>query len=239
MGIQRHRLAQPQRLALDDAGRATGVWGLAGGSLWHYQDGVGWTHPGGGGINTISVGTGPNGTDDVFMQVNGTSMWEYTSRPAGTTSTARSRRCRPSATGVWGLAGGSLWHYQDGVGWIHPGGGGINTISVGTASNGTEEVFMQVNGTSMWEYNVQTGWHNLNGSLSTMVADTTGVWGLAGGSLWHYQDNVGWTHPGGGGINTLAMAIGRQGTDDVFMEVNGTSMWEYNVLTGWPTSTAR
>ena len=210
-----------------------GVTVTSGHSLWHYQDGSGFSSLGGSNISTVVESHNAAGGEEMFARHVDGSIWSYTSATNVWVNTGGHLDTMIyTRDGIAGTLNGQVYHYQDNGGWYLL--GSSNAASVVDSQNQykEEEIFARSNSGQITAYTFSTGqWAVTNGYLETMVADTEGISGLIGGSLWHYQDHGGWNGTGGVNIVSIASTFNPQGQEELFIRNTQNHVWAYTPST--------
>jgi beta-glucosidase len=141
--------------------------------------------------------------------------------------------------GIIGLGvGGIVFQYAEGYGWSRVGTLG-DAASLVLSSNliGQTELFAQTADGSVWDYHWSTGtWADTGGGLAagTMVADSNGISGVAGGgTVFHYFDEGGWVQVGPlSGSVALVLSWGPTGHEELFAQLSDLSVWAFDFAVG-------
>jgi hypothetical protein len=197
-----------------------GAYGIAGGVLFRYQEGQGWSKIGGSGIVNIDVGQTPQGADEVFLTNTSNEVYIWTAATGGVDQHGQLTSIDATAGGgAYGIGGkGQVYHYTYGVGWSQTPLTGITTLSVGSDQQGKEVVFALGQGGEVYQYSSSGGVIDLRAQLNSVVATTNGVvygTGLTG-TLYRFQVGGQFTGLGGNAFDAIEVGQDSSGTNEVF-----------------------
>ena len=217
-----------------------GIVGIAGGYLFSYRDGAGYTYLGGGGSVLSAVEThNSSGQEEVFARLSNGTISEYNFATQQFTSTGGTLNSLVADdTGITGSVNGYLFHYQDGGGYSYTGGSGIGSFVVSHNYQGQDVVFTRLaSSNAISYYNYATSqWTNTGGYLNQMVATSVGITGTAQNYLFTYSF-TGYYFTGGTNVFAFVVSHDPIGREELFIiGTNGTFL-DYVISTHeWNTT---
>ncbi len=229
------------------AASAGGIAGVtADGNVWHFQDGGSgpdpWEQLGApGDAAAVVPSTNLSGQAELFAQLADDSVWVFDYATDTWTNTGgyldRGTMIADS-DGVIGIAsGGTVFQYAKGLGWTQDGTlGNVASLVVSKDLSDQPELFGQLADGSVWLYHWDTGaWQATGGVLDpgTMVADSNGISGVAGGgTVYHYYYEYGWVRVGSlTGAGSLVSSWNLSGQEELFADMADGSVWIFDFAT--------